>query len=291
VKDFKGKTAVVTGGASGIGRAIADRLAREGMKIVVADVEKGALDRAVGELRAGGAEAIGVVCDVSKYESVDNLARHAVEAYEKVHVLCNNAGVGSHEDIPVWNLPLSDWRWVMGVNVWGVIHGIKAFVPGMLAHGEEGHVVNTSSGNGGLIVIPTTPIYATSKAAISVLTEALHYQFVQFGTKLHASVLYPGPNIVSSNIFTASRNRPAEHTREIEQSMPPMTLEAILEMASAAGINMRTTTPAEVAESFFDGIANDRYFIWPATESGDKQFRERMDATLARRNPEPPRLF
>jgi NAD(P)-dependent dehydrogenase (short-subunit alcohol dehydrogenase family) len=291
MKAFAGKTAVVTGAASGIGRAIAERLGRERMKLVLADVEQGRLDEAVGALRARDVEAIGVVTDVSKYESVEALARRAVEAFGKVHVLCNNAGVGAHEDVPVWDLPLNDWRWTFSVNVWGVIHGIKAFVPGMLAHGEEGHVVNTSSGNGGLIVIPTTPIYATSKSAVSTVTEALHYQLVQFGSKIRASVLYPGPNIVASNIFTASRNRPAEYARETEQVIPPMTLEAILDMAKGAGIELSTTEPAEVAEHFFEGIRNDRYFILPPSPEGDRRFRERADAVLERRDPVPPRIF
>ena len=291
MKEFAGKTVVITGAASGIGRAIAERLGRERMKLVLADVEQSRLDEAVSALRAGDVEAIGVVTDVSKYESVEALARRAVEAFGNVHVLCNNAGVGAHEDVPVWNLPLNDWRWTFSVNVWGVIHGIKAFVPGMLAHGEEGHVVNTSSGNGGLIVIPTTPIYATSKSAVSTVTEALHYQLVQFGAKIRASVLYPGPNIVASNIFTASRNRPTKYARETPQIMPPMTLDAILDMAKGAGIKLDTTEPAEVADHLFEGLRSDRYFILPASEEGDRRFRERVDAVLARRDPVPPRVF
>src|SRR5262249_38336346 len=117
MKEFRGKTAVITGGASGIGRAIAERLAREGMNIVLGDVERGALDHAVAELAARGAKTIGVVTDVSKFESVQDLEREAIEAFGKVHVLCNNAGVGAHEDVPVWDLPLSDWRWTFDVNV------------------------------------------------------------------------------------------------------------------------------------------------------------------------------
>jgi len=290
MKNFNGKVAVVTGGASGIGRALAQRFAREGMKLVVADVEKGALDEAVGELKAGGANAIGVVTDVSKYESVQALAARATDAFGKVHVLCNNAGVGAFEDVPVWDLPLEDWRWTFSVNVWGVIHGIKAFVPGMLAHGEEGHVMNTSSGNGGLIVLPNTPIYATSKSAVSTVTEALHYQLVQQGAKIKASVLYPGPHIVASNIFTAGRNRPAELARKTPQGPPP-SLEAIKEMVSQAGIELRTTEPEEVAEHAMTGLREDRYFILPASDEGDRRLRERMEAILARRDPEPPMLL
>ena len=291
MRDFAGRVAVVTGGASGIGRAIAERLAREGMRLVLGDVEQSALDGTVAALRAGGAEAIGVVTDVTRFESVQALEQAAVAKFGRVHVLCNNAGVGAHEDVPIWDLPLSDWRWTLDVNLWGVIHGVKAFVPGMLAHGENGHVVNTSSGNGGLIVIPTTPIYATSKAAVSTLTEALHYQLAGLGAKIRASVLYPGPHIVASSIFTASRNRLARYERETPQVMPPMTLEAILQMAEAAGTRLKTTEPAEVAEPLVAGLREDRYFILPPSEDGDRRVRERTEAILARRTPEPPRLF
>jgi NAD(P)-dependent dehydrogenase (short-subunit alcohol dehydrogenase family) len=291
MRDFAGKVAVVTGGASGIGRAIAERLAREGMRLVLADVEAPALTDAVGALRASGTEAIGVVTDVTEYDSMVALERSAVAAFDKVHVLCNNAGVGAQEDVPVWELPLNDWRWTMSVNLWGVIHGIKAFVPGMLAHGDDGHVVNTSSGNGGLVVIPTTPIYATVKSAVSTLTEALYYQLTGMGARIRASVLYPGPHIVTSNIFTAARNRPVEYTRETAQAMPPITLDMIKQMAEASGSKLPTTEPAEVAEHFLDGIRNDRYFILPPSPDGDRRVRERTDAILARKNPEPPRLF
>ena len=149
MRELRGKTAVVTGGASGIGRALVERFAREGMRVVIADVEATALERTVAELRASGAQVSGVVTDVSRFESVQELEQRATDTYGPVHILCNNAGVGAPEDVPLWDLPLSDWRWTFSVNLWGVIHGIKAFVPGMLAHGDEGHVINTSSGNGG----------------------------------------------------------------------------------------------------------------------------------------------
>ena len=197
MKDFADKIAVVTGGASGVGRALGARLARAGMKVVLADVEALALERTAGELaRETGADVSGVVCDVTRFEAVEALARAVVAKHGRVHVLCNNAGVGAQEDAPLWELPLSDWRWTFAVNVWGVIHGIKAFLPGMLAHGEEGHVMNTSSGNGGLVLVAGTPVYSASKAAVSAITETLHLQLVQRKAKLHAHVLYPGPHIV-----------------------------------------------------------------------------------------------
>jgi NAD(P)-dependent dehydrogenase (short-subunit alcohol dehydrogenase family) len=283
VRELAGKHAVVTGGASGIGRAIVARLARERMRIVVADVEPKAIDAAVAELRAAGAEVTGVVTDVSRFESVQALERRAVETYGPVHLLCNNAGVGAQEDVPLWELPLSDWRWTFDVNVWGVIHGLKAFLPGMIAHGEEGHVVNTSSGNGGLIVLPFTPIYSTSKAAVSALTEVLHHQLAV--TKIKASVLYPGPNVVATNIFSASRNRPAAHAREQAQVMPPITLEGLKEMF---GGKLEITQPDEVAEAFIAGVKSDAYYILPRNERTDAGVRARFESVMARTNPEPP---
>jgi NAD(P)-dependent dehydrogenase (short-subunit alcohol dehydrogenase family) len=289
MKDFAGKVAVVTGGASGVGRALGARLARAGMKVVLADVEAPALERSAAALaRESGADVSGVVCDVTRYESVAALERAVVARHGRVHVLCNNAGVGAHEDVPIWELPLNDWRWTFAVNVWGVIHGVKAFLPGMLAHGEEGHVVNTSSGNGGLVLVPSTPIYSASKAAVSSLTETLHLQLVQRRAKIRAHVLYPGPHIVTSNIFDARRNRPAEFAREVPQQAPPVTLDTLRSLAKLGGVELQTTTPEEVAEHAFQGLLDDAYYILPATPESEARLRERFENVLQRRNPVPP---
>jgi NAD(P)-dependent dehydrogenase (short-subunit alcohol dehydrogenase family) len=285
MRDLSGKTAVVTGGASGIGKALVERFVREGMRVVIADVEAGALDATVDGLRRSGAEVTGCVTDVARYESVQALAQRAVDAYGPVHILCNNAGVGAQEDVPLWELPLSDWRWTFDVNVWGVIHGIKAFVPGMLAHGEEGHVINTSSGNGGLILLPFTPIYSTSKSAVSALTEVLHFQLSQMGAKIRAAVLYPGPNVVATNIFTASRNRSVEYTREFPQATPPITLQGLRDML---GGKLEVTQPAEVAEYAIEGIRNDAFFLLAPNARTDEGIRQRADAIVRRRDPQPP---
>jgi len=287
MKDFRGKSAVVTGAASGIGNAIAHCLAREGARVVLADVEQGALDAAVAQLRGAGAEAIGVRTDVTSFESMQALEKAAVQAHGNVHVFVGNAGVGAHEDIPIWELPLNDWRWCMAVNVWGIVHGIKAFVPGMVAHGEEGHVVHTSSGNGGLILVPTTPIYSATKAAVSAITESLHLQLTMQAAKIRAHVLYPGPHIVASNIFTAARNRPPEFQREVEQVAPPVTLESLGQIFEAMGRKFEATTPAEVAEHAMQGLREDRFYILPWTEEGRARFRDRSEGILEGRNPEP----
>jgi NAD(P)-dependent dehydrogenase (short-subunit alcohol dehydrogenase family) len=285
--DFSGKVAVVTGGASGIGRALGARFGRAGAAVVLLDVEERALEAAVAALRADGANASGVVCDVTKWESVEAAEREVRARHGRVHLLFNNAGVGAHEDVPIWELPLSDWRWVMAVNVWGVIHGIKAFVPGMLAHGEPGHVVNTSSGNGGLIVVPTTPSYSASKAAVSMITETLHLQFLMNRAKLKAHVLYPGPHIVASGIFDAKRNRSAEFAREQPQVAPAVTLDVLKQLAASQGRAFEATTCEEVAEHAYHGVVHGDYFILPTTPESDARLRARLEGILAKNNPEP----
>ena len=284
MKDLKGKTAVVTGGASGIGRAIVDALVKEGMNIVIADVEASALKSAVTDIRSLGGNAIGVKTDVSDFDSVSALEAQSTKEFGPIHILCNNAGVGAQEDVSLWDLPLSDWRWTLKVNLWGVIHGVKAFVPGMIAHGEAGHVVNTSSGNGGLTLLPFTPIYSTSKSAVSALTEVLHYQLEQQASKIRASVLYPGPHVVKTRIFEARRNRPEDCAREVDQAMPPITLESLQEMM---GGKLETTEPEDVASYFIEGIHNDTFYFLPESERIDESVKQRAENVLKRRNPTP----
>jgi NAD(P)-dependent dehydrogenase (short-subunit alcohol dehydrogenase family) len=286
MRDFRGRVAVVTGAASGIGRALAARFAKEDMKVVLADVERTALDATVAALRDTGAEVTGVPTDVSRYDDVARLARQTLDTYGAVHIVCNNAGIGTDETrSTIWQSPDNDWTWAFRVNVWGVLHGIKAFVPIMLERGEDGHVVNTSSGNGGLYPLPTTPIYATTKAAVTTISEVLHHQLQMAGAKVRASVLYPGPNIVATNIFSAARNRPDDLPYETPPTAPPPTLADIRGMYEAAGLAFAVTEPEEVADYAVEGIRNDRFWILPPSEQTDAAVRARLEGILARRNP------
>lgn len=286
--DFENKVAVVTGGASGVGRALAARFVREGMRVMLADVEKVALDATVEALRSGGADVKGVVTDVSRIESVRALAQATLDAYGTVHVVCNNAGVGTDETKSmIWDSPDNDWLWTFRVNVWGVLNGIKAFVPLMLERGEEGHVVNTSSGNGGLYPLPMTPIYSSSKAAVTCISEVLNYQLQMVGAKIKASVLFPGPHIVRTNIFSAARNRPSDLPYEKEPTSPPPSLEDIKGMIESAGMKFAVTEPQDVADFAFEGIRNDQFWILPPSEQTDAAVRNRLEGIVGRRNPVP----
>ena len=180
MKELRNRVAVVTGGASGIGRGMAEAFADESMKLVLADVEQGALDKAVAELKGQGADVIGVVCDVSDAAQVEAAAQKTLEAYGAVHVLCNNAGVaGASGTHATWESPLEDWEWGVGVNVWGVVYGIRSFIPIMIEQGDEGHIINTASMAGLMSCINTAggvppsvvpPLMCTSKGPASSIT-------------------------------------------------------------------------------------------------------------------------
>ena len=205
------------------------------------------------------------------------------EAFGNVHILCNNAGVGIKEaQRRIWALTPNDWDWGYGVNVMGIANGIRAFVPGMLAHREKGHVVNTSSGNGGLTSMPTTPIYASTKAAVTSMSEVLHYQFLMEEAALQAHVLFPGPHIVNTNILNSMRNRPDE----LRDDNEPVAYTTMEDLAKASGIkNMQLTEPEEVAEHCLAGIREGRFWILPESETNDSKFRARAENILARENP------
>jgi NAD(P)-dependent dehydrogenase (short-subunit alcohol dehydrogenase family) len=274
MKQFEGKTAVVTGAASGIGRALAERFAQARMQVVLADIEKDALDRAVHELEQRQHRVIGVVANTMVRESVAALAKRAVDEFGKVHIVCNNAGIAAMAGgiKPIWEVSDRDWQWVMGVNFYGVLYGIQAFVPGMLAHGEEGHIVNTASLAG---VMPGGGTYGVSKHGVLSLTETLHQNFTMMGAKIGASVLCPG--FVNTNIFDAERNRPKDLATAAGAAIPGMA--EVARNMLAAG-----KQPADVAEIVFKSIQENRFYILPHP-AWDPIVRARVDAILARGAP------
>ncbi len=253
MREFKGRVAVVTGGASGLGRAMALRFAAEGMAVVLADVQQDALDRTVAEFEAAGHEVLGVRCDVSRQDSVDALRDAAVKRFGKVHVVCNNAGVAPGG--LAWESTVEDWNWCLGVNVYGVIHGLRSFVPHMLAHGEEGHIVNTAS-VAGLISPPGMGIYCVSKHAVVTLTECLHHDLAGKTDKVGASVLCPA--YVPTAIADSERNRPAGLANPArERTAEDVAREELLRKAVSAG----KISAEQVADAVFEAVRDRRFYI------------------------------
>jgi NAD(P)-dependent dehydrogenase (short-subunit alcohol dehydrogenase family) len=284
MQQVAGKVAVVTGGAGGIGRAMGEVFGAAGMKVVLADVQPEPLAKTVAELQSDGIDVIGVPTDVSVFDSVCALRDAALEKYGAVHVVCNNAGIGAGAEGPIWQHELRDWEWAIGVNILGVVHGINAFVPAMLANGEPGHVVNTSSGNGGISPLPSTPQYAATKAAVVTITECLYGQLTD--TPLSASVLFPGPHMLRTGLFESWRSRPDRFAKTRPRVTPYTTVEALEEQMKAAGVEIAYTEPAEVAAATLDGIRNDRFWIHPDNPRSDETLQQRTQSILDRSQPD-----
>jgi NAD(P)-dependent dehydrogenase (short-subunit alcohol dehydrogenase family) len=285
MRDFGEKVAVVTGGASGVGRAIAAKLAAHGAKVIIADVDAESIATTRNELASQGIAIDGMEVDVTRAASVDALAERVFADYGNVHLLFNNAGVGIKEaKRRIWTIPEKDWQWTYSVNVIGVTNGIRSFVPRMLERGEEGHVINTSSGNGGIASLPTTPVYASSKAAVTSLTEVLHFQFLMDQAKLRAHVLFPGPHLVNTNILNSDRVRPEEFRIEGQAPASYVDMKAL---AQSAGIEFKLTEPEEVADMAIEGIRSNRFWILSKLGKSDERLRTRTEQILRRENPEP----
>jgi NAD(P)-dependent dehydrogenase (short-subunit alcohol dehydrogenase family) len=254
MKDFAGKVAVVTGAASGIGRALAGRCAQEGMKVVLADIEDSALERAAGEISATGAAVLAVRTDVSKAEEVDALTRKTVDTFGGVHLLFNNAGVGA--GTTAWGTSLRDWEWVLGANLWGVIHGLHSFVPVMLSQGGEGHIVNTAS-IAGLVSGPGLAAYKVSKHGVISLSETLYSELQLAGAPIGVSVLCPF--WVKTRIMDAERNRPpALQDPSAGQTLSPEIVAGIAAMRQAVDQGI---PPEQAAGAAFAAIREGQFYV------------------------------
>lgn len=270
--EFEGKTAVVTGAASGIGLALAARFADARMNVVLADIEEAALERAVKQLQQRQAQVLGVVTNTMVQESVHSLAEQAISEFGKVHILCNNAGVVSRAGTPgvgIWEMPNTDWDWVMGVNFYGVLYGLQAFVPHMLEHGEQGHIVNTASLAG---LMPGGGTYGVSKHGVLSLTETLYNDLKARNAAIGASVLCPG--FVKTQIIEAERNRPSEFTSGGADATDEM-------IAPAQALIDQGKDPADIANAVFESIEQDRLYILPHP-AWDDFVRSRVEHVIAR---------
>ena len=272
MKDFKDKVVVITGGASGIGKALAAAFVAEGAKVVIGDVEKPALDKAVAELSG---DVLGVVTDVSDAESVRALAEQVFARYGACHVLCNNAGV-SVANMDLWETEPSDWQWVHGVNVRGIVHGVQAFVPRMIESGEEGFIMNTSSGDGGIAPLAEQVVYASSKAAVSILTECLAAQLAGRETNLRAAIFYPSGGMLKTGIWTTKRNRPSELSRE--KPVPEgseTTFDEFMASMKKVGIDLPVQDLDELAKATLEGIKAGDFVIMVGREQMEAQLVDR----------------
>lgn len=284
MKDVNGKVAVVTGGGQGIGRALVERFTAEGMKAVIADVVPELVEGTTRELRAEGREVTGVVTDVTSLESVEALRDATLAAYGAVHVVCNNAGIGSGSEGQIWEHHVNDWRWSLDVNVMGVVNGINAFVPVLLEQDVEGHVVNTTSGNGGFTPLINSAVYATTKAAVTTITECLWGQLREVGAKVSASLLYPStrtPGMLNTGIWRPGANRPSRYDRP---GAPPKegrdALGMYLARMEAAGMPVEFAPLSEVADICLEGILNDTFWITAPNELQQEKIRDRATSQI-----------
>ena len=292
MENFTGKLAVVTGAASGVGLAISTALAKEGAKVILTDIEASSLEAAAKAFTDESLDVYFKVADVSSPDSMMELADWCASEHGPVHLLFNNAGVAPAELLPIWETKPNDWQWAYSVNVMGVLHGIQAFVPGMLAHGQASRVINTCSGNGAFINLPSTPIYTSSKASVSSITEVLKLQLEQAESSVEVSILFPGPHTVRTKLFSAERNRPEELARDPNAPVHPISsVEDMLEMMSSMGIEMETTEPEEVASFCLGEIKKGNYWINPENEKSEQAFKDRVDSILSRSDLPNPNIF
>jgi NAD(P)-dependent dehydrogenase (short-subunit alcohol dehydrogenase family) len=276
MKEFKGKVAVITGSANGIGRAIAEQCVKEGMRVVLAGVNEATLSTAEAELKTLGGEVISVRTDVAKRGDVETLARKTVDAFGAVHLLVNNAGVSA--GMSPWEATWNDWEWVIGVNLWGVIHGVKVFTPLMLAQKTECHIVNTAS-FAGLMASGSNAPYAVTKHAVVALSETLHLALEQRNALVKVSVLCPG--FVKTKILSTERNRPIELQDEPVE-MPPEA-QAFMDFMNAAiegGMS-----PVKVAGQVFEAIKEEKFYILTHPE-WNPVVQLRVDNLLRAENPQ-----
>ena len=281
MKKFKEKVAVITGAASGIGRAIAERCTRENMKVVLADIEVSSLRQVEEALKSMGGKTLTIPTDVSKAEDIDKLAQRVLDTFGAVHLLFNNAGVAGNLT-SVWKSSIAEWKWVLEVNLWGVIHGIRVFVPIMLKQDTECHIVNTSSLSG-VTSGPGLGVYKVSKHGIVTLSETLYNELTRMDSKISVSVLCP--NMVSTRIADSERNRPKELCGEENDDRKGKKLKKSHQEFRKA---IETGMPAEeVAAIVFDAIKKKKFYIFTHAEA-KPLIKMRCDDILMERNPSNP---
>ena len=279
MKEFEGKTAIVTGAASGIGLGLAEKFAKERMQVVMADVEEEALNKAVEKLKKHQYRVMGISADVLIQESMKELFDKSVEAYGNIHILCNNAGIGANSgNKAIWEINKTDWDWSLGVNFYGVLHGLQTFVPHMIDHGEEGHIVTTVSLAG---LLPGAGTYGVSKHAALALTQGLNRDLIARDSKINSSVLCPG--FVNTNIMNSERNRPQHLVSNNQIDTNDQQLE-IFNFLLKNG-----KEPNEIADIVFKGIKDNIFYIL-THPAWDESLRNHFEEILSRKELKPPKV-
>jgi NADP-dependent 3-hydroxy acid dehydrogenase YdfG len=279
MKEFSNKVAVITGAASGIGQGIAERCVKEGMKVVLADIEKSALEKTKKALQAKGADVLSVIIDVSKVKDIETLAKKTLDKFGKVDLLVNNAGVVAGSTI--WKSTLSDWEWVIGVNLLGVIYGLRTFVPIMLKQNTESYIVNNASATG-LISYGLSAPYQVTKHAVVALSENLYYSLQQQNPKINVSVLCSG--WVKTKVLNAGRNRPPKlkNTQKKKTTEKENISLHIKKIRQAIQEGMSTS---EVADYVFNAIKNKEFYILTHSSETTPLVKQRMENLLRGQNP------
>jgi len=286
MQDFKDKVAVITGGASGVGRSLAFSLGRRGAKVVVGDVDKSAMAETLTALDGEGIAAVAEFCDVTSVDSLTAIADKAESTFGSIDLVFANAGIGAGESGAMWDYSQKDWQWCFSVNMWGVINTITAFMPRLIARNTEAHFVVTGSGNGAFLVYPDAPIYTASKAAVHAITENLHYQVQAANSPVKVSALFPGPHVVDTGLFNSGRVRPEELKKEGEGNESGINcVDDMKKMAAEFGIELQTTHPDEVAEMAIAGLEKDAFWLLATTPDTDAKIRARADMILNRDTP------
>lgn len=279
MQEFTGRVAVITGGAQGMGLAYANKAADEGMKVVIGDIDPEALAIAEAGIKAKGGQVVAQRLDVANPLAVQAFADKAFATFGNVHVLCNNAGVGGPGGRPTWELSLGDWEWVVGVNMWGVIHCVRAFLPRMLANGDEGHIVNTASqaavnyGGG---------VYGVTKFAVMAFSESLYFELAAAEAKVGVSVLCPG--WVATNIADSDRHRPSDYGLPLGGLAPA---DGTAEMREWGRFMLASGYPPEyIADVVFQGIKDRQFYLLPAQEYMHEGMKARHRSLETQTNPD-----
>ncbi len=283
--------AVITGGASGVGRSLAFALGAQGARVLIADVDDAALATTLADLQEAEVDASSQICDVTKADNLNNLASHAFNELGGAHLIFANAGVAAGEAGPIWTYADNDWKWCFDVNFWGVVNTINAFMPRLIKQDQEAHMMITGSGNGAFLVYPDQPVYSATKAAVQAVTEALYQQSLASESKVKIHALFPGPNIVDTGIFDSDRVRPEQFAKaEGAPDSGIRTTEDLRVLMESYGAELVTTHPDEVAETALDGIREDRFWVMEWNQQTRDKVEKRMQSILNKTNPVPAAL-